>query len=1077
MSTEIPVSHTKIAIPTLHGAVTHRARLLESLEEVLDRKLFLITAPAGYGKTTLLADYARQSSLPVCWLSLDTLDKDPQRFFAYIIAAIAKNFKTFGRNSTAALQSLTNIESEAETLLSAIVNEIEACIDEHFILIVDDYQFVDNVPALRDLFSRFILLAGENFHLILASRRLPDLPNIAQMVARQQVGGFDMEQLAFQPEEIRSLFSQAYDIDLTDTALDALLQETEGWVTGLLLSAAGATRSGTDLGTWAAQTNTGRAARASGVDLDAYLDEQLLAPQKPHIRDFLLKTSLLEEFDAALCADVFGQGDWKKLIESIRHNNLLVLPVGPNGRWLRYHNFFQDYLRRRFQEEEPEKARAILERLADVYQEQGEWEKAYAATRQLSNPERQIHLVESAGTYVLLSGRLITLQSWLNSLPSIALEQRPALLSLRGAMLCTMGNGEASLLLLDHAIQEFETQGETDGLAQALVRRAAAYRLTGKYSNAVADAQRAIQLASAREHLEPEHAEALRFKGLSHLRLGQADLAAAALEESLCRYEKLGENESIARLQMELGLACRATGNWTAASEYYQKALTNTQQQGNLSLQAAIYNNLGFLFHTRGNYEQAVKSVEKGLECIRKSGFQWQRTLLLATLGDILSDLDEYASARQAYETASQLAAQISYQFLNTYLSLAQVRLARLEGKLHEARAGIQRIQSEPAQWNGYELGLLHLENGCLLLAEKDPHAAIPELKKACDQFHNGNLVIDTAHARIWLAAAVTGSGERAAGARFLQEVMASHPGKSGETTLMNVLRHALPWLADLKSDPETGALLERVRQAGERLPILRKHLRQILTSIPLQGARLEAYAFGKPQVRMHGKTVTQSQWQTTSVRNLFFYFLSRSRPMTKEEIGEVFWPEISPENLKIRFKNEIYRLRRVVGQDVIVFNGDEYFFNPSTDYEYDIETFNTRLLLAQSAENTEEKIAHLQEAVGLWRGPYLQDVDEIWIWPERQHLEQAYLDALRQLVELQRQAGDLQTALQTCQRALETNPCLEEFVREAMRIHARMGNRLGVVWQYQACCQSLRSELNLEPEAETQNLYKRLTD
>ena len=236
MAAEIPVSRTKIVIPALRPEILHRGRLLALFDNLLDKKLTIIAAPAGYGKTSLLVDFARQSEIPTCWLSLDALDQDPQRFCAYLIAALEQRFPKFGKQSKAVLRSLVSLEQDMERILSALVNEIDAQIDQHFTLVVDDYQFVDSVPDIRNLFSRFIYLVGENCHIILCSRRVPALPDITLMVARQQVGGFDLQELAFRPNEVRALFESNYGMTLDDRLVDGLMQQTEGWITGLHLA-------------------------------------------------------------------------------------------------------------------------------------------------------------------------------------------------------------------------------------------------------------------------------------------------------------------------------------------------------------------------------------------------------------------------------------------------------------------------------------------------------------------------------------------------------------------------------------------------------------------------------------------------------------------------------------------------------------------------------------------------------------------------------------------------------------------------------------------------------------------------
>jgi len=1076
MSEKLSLSYTKITIPGRRPEILHRARLLSLFDDILDRKLTIITAPAGYGKTSLLVDFARQSEMRVCWLSLDALDKDPQRFIAYLIASMAERFPNFGKRSNAVLRTVTSFEQDSERLLSSLINEMDDQIDEHFVLVVDDYHFVDFIPHIRDLFSRFVSLVGENCHVILASRRLPTLPDITLMVARQQVSGFDLEELAFRPDEIRTLFEKNYGVKLGEEAAEELVQQTEGWITGLLLSATEVARGEPDLPTATLRASRTRTARASGVDLAVYLDQQVLSQQPPELRRFLLQTSLLEEFDTDLCEAVLGGGDWKNLLETVKRNSLFVLPVGPQGKWLRYHHLFGEFLQERILQESPETANTILARLADVYEERHEWEKAYALIRQIGNPDALAGLVERVGPLVLSSEHLITLQSWLEEFPAALLKKRPALISLKGAFLCGLGDGRAALPLLDRAISMLQNASDLPGLPLTLVRRAAARRLVGDYAGAVQDADEALRLAGTTSDREHISAEAQRFKGFCLFRLGRVEEAVASLEDSLRRYERLGEADGIARLQMELGWVCQATGKHAAAARFYQKALAEWKRENNLYSQVNALNNLAVLYYIQGDYESAVKTLEEGLAYAHQGGFHWQEALLLASLGDVLSDIDEYESAHHIYATALRLAQQVSYQFLVNYLLLVQARLARLRGRFQEAQSQLQeaRLLIQSAGSN-YELGLLYLESGCLSLAEANIQPACSELQNALDQFQRGSLTAEAEWSRVWLAAAVARSGDEAAARNHLRPILAALSQDTGDSPLVHMLRHATPWLADLHSDPEIDPLLGRVKQAEQRLPALRKRLRRLLKAVPLQTSRLTIQALGKPQVRINGKLVTLSQWQTLSVRDLFFFLLMSSRPVSKDEIGAVFWPDIDPAHLKLRFKNNLYRLRHALGQDTILFENHLYFFNRHLDYEYDVEEFDNHLGQLKLAEQAEDKIAHLRAAVKLWHGPYVQDMDAIWAWPERQRLEHAYLEVLRQLSELHRQSGDRESALQACQRALEVNPCLEDFHRLAMRLHADQGDRLAVIWQYQACRDALQTELDVAPSEETQALYQRL--
>jgi len=1065
-SKSIPISKTKIIVPHRRPELLSRPRLLESLKSLLDNKLLLLSAPAGYGKTSLLIDLAHNIEMPVCWLSLDPLDRDPQRFLAYMIAALAERFPDVGETSRHQLNQLMSIEEDAESILVMLTNELYDHVENNFLLVIDDYHLLDDVPVISDLVNRFLQLVDDNCHILLSSRTLPALDDVTLMVAREQVAGLSHTELAFVPREVQALYAQNHHQHLSDDIAREFIEQTGGWITGMILS------------------NLPGITRVSGVDTFSYLGHQVLDQQSEPVREFLIRTSLPEEFNSEFCEIVLGPfysepQNWFAFMGLIFEKNLFVLPLGEDGRWLRYHPLFREFLQTRLKEERPHEVRPILERMVTAYEKAGEWEKAYFTCKQLNDPETLTGVIERSGTSMLQTA-LVTLEGWINSLPPGIVRTRPGLISLRGMMAGMKGNLQEASQLLDKAVSVYRKGRNVPGLTLALTRRAHTLRLLGEYDTSLKDVEEALRLAESDSNLQALYAEALRIQGLNLYHLGQSRHAVEELEHSLSLYTEMKETGSIPMLLMETGMVHLAMGDVDSAKTSYQEALKIWREEKDFYYQAEILNNLAVLYHQIGEYEPASETFESGLVCARKSRNFRTESVILTGLGDLYSEIGEYEAATQAYEQAEVIANRLPGFFISNYLVLTRANLALFQEDTQTAsqilRSFRKKLDANPSI---YERGLWSWLQGRNHLLKHEAKKAVSLLQDGKDCFVQDGRESESKWCMVWLTAAYEQAGQTEKARIEFRELLAMR--NKPTHALLITLHQASPYLKALQNDPQVGknlgGLLDRSRRLGERIFSIRRTLRRHAQSIHMPAASLTIRAFGRAEVSVNGRTLAMSDWRTKSVRDLFFYFLFRQEAVTKEQIGEILWPETTdPTSLKWRFKDEIYHLRRAVGKNTIVFDEIYYRFNRALDYEYDIEAFDSYLTRAHKARDITRRMEWLQKAVELVQGPYLSEVDSDWAVEERERLRQIYVSALEELAHLYLDVNQLDHCLSTCQLALTQDRYNETIYQVEMRAYAALGDRAAIVRRYQACKMALKEGLGILPSQETEALYRDLT-
>src|SRR5918997_2388088 len=358
-----PLVSTKLHPSQARPKLVARPHLVESLTREPGRRLTLLSAPAGFGKTTLLNEWAKSRAdgqSYVAWLSLDGADNDPVRFLAYLVAALRRTVEEgFGEAVLAALRSPQL--PRLEVLTAALLNEM-AALPGGLDLVLDDYHLIDSEPV-HGIVSFMLERLPESVHRVVSCRVQAPLP-LARLRARGQMTELNAAELSFPREEAAAFLKEVMGLDLSAEDVAKLEERTEGWVAGLQLAAL-SMRDREDL--------PGFVESFSGSHRDVldFLAEEVLERQPAHAREFLLKTSILDALSGPLCDALTGRSDGDEVLKGLERENLFVVALDDERRWYRYHHLFADFLRGRLRRESPELASVLHVRAAEWNEREG----------------------------------------------------------------------------------------------------------------------------------------------------------------------------------------------------------------------------------------------------------------------------------------------------------------------------------------------------------------------------------------------------------------------------------------------------------------------------------------------------------------------------------------------------------------------------------------------------------------------------------------------------------------------------------------------------------------------------------
>jgi LuxR family maltose regulon positive regulatory protein len=420
---------TKLFIPPVRPGCVARPRLLEHLQGGLRRAVTLVSAPAGYGKTTLVSGWLHQSAIRAAWLTLDESDNDPIRFLQYFITVIGKFVPAIQISLMSVLQGMPLAPFQA--LLNILINKITES-GEHFALVLDDFHHIHAQPVL-EMTAYFVDHIPPQVHLVLISRSDPPFP-LARLRAGDLLLEIRADHLRFTGDEIARFLSEGNGAELSDSDIAALEARTEGWIAGLQLASIAlrsrlALQGGENVHQFVA------AFTGSHSYVMDYLTQEVLALQPAPVRAFLLKTSILDRMCGPLCSallpgEAAGPGGGQAMLYALEQSHLFVIPLDDGRCWYRYHHLFSDVLNRYLEQQFPQEIPELHRRASVWFEQNGYYYEAIHHSLQAGDQERAARLVDQNGCMLLMRGEVVNLLKWIEAvgpagqdLPWIAIQK------------------------------------------------------------------------------------------------------------------------------------------------------------------------------------------------------------------------------------------------------------------------------------------------------------------------------------------------------------------------------------------------------------------------------------------------------------------------------------------------------------------------------------------------------------------------------------------------------------------------------------------------------------------------------
>jgi len=1092
VAVEPQILKTKLYPPRLPEIVA-RKQLLKILEGARSAKLTSVVAGAGYGKSSLAAEFLFRLGRPFIWYHLECTDSDIYEFLSYLVAGLKRVHAGFGQKTMEHMASVVNFSEQSRAVLSTFIAELDELIGEELFILLDDFHTVNDSPQITEAMDFLLGHTLPNLHFIILSRSNLNLA-LSRLRAGRELLELQEADLCFTPEETARLFCDVFGLHLEEEDIHILAESTEGWITGLVLFYLALKAK--------ASEEISKTIRESGVSLSEvfdYLSKVVYESQPEAIQDFITRTSILSRMNPVFCNELLEIDDSGGLLSYMMSERLFTIPLDDKGDWFRYHNGLKAFLLEKLGNDLPPGEIIDLHlKAAALWEKRGEPEQALFHYMEAQDFDKAAGIFEGIIDRLMKANRISFLYREIFRLPEDVLRKHPMLV-LNGAQIAArFGEYDRVVAAALSAAGGFEKSGEREEKALSQLRLAGAFFSVGRIDEAREMIKKARLIIPSGS---PYWCELLAVEGTILATTGQAGEVDRLLEESLQLAAELEGTELGSRALGFSGMALFLQGRLNKAVEVFATADRNLKKTGLTATHPFSYALLSRAYAYLDRMEEAKETADKGIALGEEHGLppmvffnRASRAVALAYLGErdrALEDAAISGSMCGQYEDIAQVA--FAEWFLGEAYKLLGDRTAALKhikrGERMVARYGDSRYIASIIRTavSAREMGL-----------EK----AAEDVGRILEALRESGTGVARSYAYSLLLSLDLAMGRHDEAAGVLSDYCTEFGGDVILRPCFSDLDSLLQFFEGLFSQGSHLELMDRVFGVGGTRSV--SCLRRLKKCGNVDAGRkaekilactahemiepLVIKMLGPFEVICRGKGVAAEGWKSKKACTVLKYLAANRHKgfIPRDVLMELLWPESGIESSQKNLNAALTAVRKTLEPEAargessyLVAKGDSLRLELGNGGWTDLELFGDGFLRAAKARDVGDFDLYfhiLSETAGLYRGEFCaEDLYEDWCQSERESLKNDYVNLMKELATEHLRRGENGEAVSRLEKAIAKDPGREDLYRKQMTVCCQSGNRAGIEEAYRRCSSYLQENYEVSPSQQTTELYRRL--